>query len=123
MKKIIGNSSQNEAPIIESLYDLQKKLFRVCQGLSKQIKFTYGQRSEILLSEIFEMVILAYRKPKIEQLPILEKADAKLFVLKFNIRLLWELGAIKETTLVDLQKDVLKIGKMLGGWIKSRRII
>jgi len=112
----------NEAPVIRAIFAFQEKFYLINQKLSKQFKYTLGQKGENLNLEILEMTVLAYRKPKIEQLPILEKIDAKLEVLRLTIRMGWELGFLKNNQMIELQKDLSAIGKMLGGWIKSRRL-
>jgi len=114
---------QNEPPIIQALFDLYYKLYLKSQRLPKQVKYTLGQKSENLLLDILDLAVLAYRKPKIEQLPLLERVDAKMEVLRLNIRLIWQLGLYKNKEMIDLQKKLSEIGKMLGGWIKSRKII
>ncbi len=53
---------------------------------------------------------------------LLEKASQKLDLLKVLIRLTKDLKILDNKKYLEIQKRIREIGKMLGGWIKSRAL-
>ena len=67
------------------------------------------------------MVLLAGYKSKNEKLVYLERASAKLDVLKILLRLSFETKAINQQKYISFESLLIEIGKMLGGWIKQAK--
>jgi hypothetical protein len=65
------------------------------------------------------MLVEAGYGQKTNKIPLLEKASAKLNVLRFFIRLMKESKAIDLKKYTALQTIIDEIGRMLGGWIRS----
>ncbi len=53
------------------------------------------------------------------KLPYLQKAVTKLDLLKFFLRISWEVKALDIKKYIVLSEKLDEIGRMLGGWIKQ----
>ena len=110
---------QNEAPIVQKTYDFYRELYLSVEKMPKKDKYTLGEKSQKTTLDFLELLISAsYSKSK---LLILEKASAKLEVLKILIRLANEIKATDTKKYLHLEEILQEIGKMLGGWIRSTK--
>lgn len=100
------------------MYKLYTSYQKRVRYFPKYYRFTLGARIDDSLLEMLEHLILAQKKTKKSKVLLLEKADVKLQVLKLLIRASHELEALPHGGYISLQKQVIEIGKMLGGWIK-----
>src|SRR3989338_8075441 len=111
-----------DIPILRKCYELYKSMHGVRNTVPKADRHTLWQRSEDLTLEILEGILSASQTGKSEKLPHLERASAKLNLLRLLLRL------AKDTKIIDLKKYALlqqmidETGRMLGGWIKSARM-
>ena len=68
---------------------------------------------------MLEGIMLASQLSKAEKLPILQRASAKLNLLRVYVRLAKEVRALDNKKYLILQEDIDEIGRMLGGWLRS----
>ena len=68
---------------------------------------------------MIELLIGAESAKKDWKSPLVEKASAKLSLLKILIRLSADLKIIDRAKYIKLQEQLQEIGRMLGGWLKS----
>jgi len=108
-----------DIPIFKKIYELYKYFHSLKNSVPKQERYTLWQKCETVLLEILENILLASQMPKSEKLPILEKSSVKLNLFRVFIRLSKEVKAIDNKKYLLLQESTDKIGRMLGGWIKS----
>lgn len=73
--------------------------------------------------EVIEGILLASSLPKSAKLPILEKVSLNLNILRVFVRLAKEVMILDNQKYIILQENIDEMGRMLGGWIKSTRII
>lgn len=52
-------------------------------------------------------------------MPVLQKAAAKLDLLKFFLQIAWEIKSLDNKKYILLSEKLDEIGKMLGGWMKK----
>lgn len=78
-----------------------------------------GQKIDNTALEILEAITLAGISSQ-NKLNLLEKASQKLDLLKILIRLADDLKILDNKKYLEIQQKIQEIGKMLGGWIKSR---
>jgi len=69
-----------------------------------------------------ELLLLASKKRN-EKLGLLEKADAKLEIIKILLRLAKDTQCLDNRKYLHLESLLQEIGKMLGGWIKHTKQI
>ena len=112
-----------DIPIFSKSYDLYKALYGYRTAIPKQDRYALWQKCENLVLEIIENLLIASQLTKEEKLPKLEKISLELNTLRIFIRLAKEIKAIDNKKYVTLQANLDEIGKMLGGWIKSVKIL
>ena len=108
-----------DIPIFKKAYDLYKTFYGYRSVVPKQDRYTIWQRSESLILDVLEGVLLASQTVKSDKLPILEKASVKLNFLRIFVRLMKETKVVDNKEYVVLQGLIDEIGRMLGGWIRS----
>jgi len=65
--------------------------------------------------------LLAGYKSKENKFLYLERASAKLDVLKVLLRLCFETKSINHQKYIAFENMLIEIGKMLGGWLKQAK--
>ncbi|MBI4065822.1 four helix bundle protein [Candidatus Kaiserbacteria bacterium] len=110
-----------DIPIFKKSYDLYKTFYSYRIDVSKQDRYTIWQRSENLILDVIEAILLASQSGKAEKLPFLETASVKLNLLRVLIRLTKDVKAIDNKRYIVLETDIDEIGRMLGGWIRSTK--
>lgn len=108
-----------EIPICRHAYDLYKVCYLYRNSIKRQDRYVIWQRTENLVLEILENILLASQLSKGEKLPFLNQTSVKLNLLRVILRLAKEVQAIDMKKYVNLQTIINEIGRMLGGWIKS----
>ena len=85
----------------------------------KSKRYSLGQKVDELSLNIIELVITAGYLPREQKLPVLQKVSIKIDLLKILLRLAWETKCLDNNKYQQLVSQLLEIGKMLGGWIKT----
>jgi len=86
-----------------------------------QERYTIGQKCADLNLEVIELTLLASYKAKSDKIIYLERASAKLDVLKILLRLSYETKAINQQKYISFENLLIEIGKMLGSWLKQAK--
>ena len=86
-----------------------------------QERYTIGQKCADLNLEVIELTLLASYKAKSDKIIYLERASAKLDVLKILLRLSFETKAINQQKYISFENLLIEIGKMLGSWLKQAK--
>lgn len=84
--------------------------------ISKSSKYTLGAKIDILFLDAIELIFIAGYLPKQSKPSYLQKAIAKLDLLKLFLQIIWEIKALDTKKYVLLSQPLNEIGKMLGGW-------
>lgn len=113
------HTSFQDIPLFTKTYELYKLFYEYLGSFPKKDRYSLGQKTEAVLLDLLEAIILASGLPKEEKLPILKKASLKLDVLKILFRLAKDVHALDTKKYILLEEHVQEIGKMLGGWIKA----
>ena len=69
--------------------------------------------------EILEVVFTAGYLSKDKKLPFVQKAISRTDVLKFFLRVAWEVKDIDSKKYAALSEPLDDIGRMLGGWARN----
>ena len=112
-----------DVPIFKKSYDLYKEFYICLKTFPKQDRYSLGQKSETVLTDILECLLTATGLPKAEKLPYLDKASGKLNILRIYMRLAKDIKAMDNKRYVFFQDSVDEIGRMLGGWKKSVQVL
>ncbi|MCL1490215.1 MAG: diversity-generating retroelement protein Avd [Pseudanabaena sp. Salubria-1] len=109
----------NELPVIQKTYDLIKWYIPIINRLPRIHKFAIGDRITKFLYEMLEDLIIArYTRDKIL---ILEKLNAKLYILRHQSRLLFDFTLIEEKRYIHINTQLHEIGSEIGGWLKQQK--
>ena len=112
-------SVEKELPIIQQTYDLIKWYVPVLNSLPRDHHFILGDRIIRLLYETLEQLIAArYSR---EKLPLLEKANLNLEMMRYQTRLLRDFRLMDYRRYGHVSAMINNIGRALGGWVYQQR--
>ncbi len=78
-----------------------------------------GNKIDSLFLEILELLFTASYQSAEKKLPTLEIMSKKIDLLKFFLRITWEIGALDNKKYIVLSEEIQELGRMVGGWRKS----
>lgn len=87
----------------------------------KTSRYTLGKKIDNYFIQIIEMIYQAQYKRGLQKLPILEKASYKLDLLRFFLKIVWEIKALDNKKYIIISKQLDEIGRMLGSWINKTK--
>lgn len=107
-------------PLVHKICEFYKLFHKYLILFPKQERYTLGQKIENTVLEILELILSAgfagiYKKE------ILRKANNKIDLLKYLVRIAHETDSIKIKNYLALEEIILNIGKMIGGWQRSAK--
>ncbi len=105
--------------LVQKLMSAYKLWHEFLPHFSKTSRYTLGIKIDTLLIEITESILIASRLSKEQKMPFIQKANAKLDLLKFFLQLSWEIKSLDNKKYLLLSERLEEIGKMLGGWQKQ----
>ncbi len=94
-------------------------MYQYLKSFPQRDRYSLGQKIENFTLLTFESVILASTNQGEAKLPFIEKAIAYTNLIKILIRLAKDINILKMDRYLQLEKSLLEIGRMLGGWKKS----
>jgi len=94
-------------------------LFHTCFKVFPKSDRFLGQKVETVILEILELLLSASYSDRQTKHILLKKASEKVDLLKYLIRIAFEIKALNLKMYINLEENILIIGKMLGGWIRS----
>lgn len=89
------------------------------QHLPKKSRFTLGAKIDSTFIEVIELIFMAGLSSKEKKLPFLDKAVSKFDLLKFFLRISWEIKTLDNKKYITISEPLNGIGKMLGGWYRN----
>ncbi|PIT93876.1 hypothetical protein COU00_01990 [Candidatus Falkowbacteria bacterium CG10_big_fil_rev_8_21_14_0_10_43_11] len=105
--------------IIQKLVAIYKLWHDFLPHFSKTSRYTLGIKIDNLFIETTEFIFTASRLSRDQKLPFLQKASAKLDLLKFFMQIAWEIKSLDNKKYIILSEQLNEIGRMLGGWQKQ----
>jgi len=90
-------------------------------NLPKTSRYSLGSKIDSTFIEITELIYIACSLQGKNKLSFLLKSSAKLDLLKFFLRISWEIRALDHKKYIALSEHLDEIGKMLGGWIRQAK--
>lgn len=82
----------------------------------KKSRHTLGAKIDALFIKILERLFTASYQKNEQKIETISNAINQLDILKFFIRLGWELAILDNKKFTTLSEELHEIGKMLGGW-------
>ncbi len=111
--------NDTEIPILKKTYELYKTFHEYRKVVPKHDRFTIYERSEGIILDLTEGIFLAGYSNSANKRTTLERASAKLNLLRLLIRLMKDTKTLDSKKYITLQESIDEIGRMLGGWIRS----
>jgi hypothetical protein len=111
---------REELVIITKTYDLILWSCNHTSRFPRQHRFVLGERLEGTLYDLLETLIQA--KCSRERTPLLNAANLKLEILRFQMRLAKDLECLQVKSYGFAAKQLDEIGKLVGGWLKSGKM-
>ena len=115
----IHTHTHTTLPIIQRFVAVYKLWNTYRDNIAKQSRFTLGAKIDTLFLDAIELLFIAGYLNKEQKLPVLQKANSKLDLLKFFLQIAWELKLFDTKKYAELSESLDEIGRMLGGWIKG----
>lgn len=84
--------------------------------LPKKSRFSLGAKIDTFFLSSIELIFISSTMPKDKKLPYLQKAISQFDLLKFFLKIAWEIKAIDNKKYLLLSEPLNEIGRMLGGW-------
>lgn len=85
----------------------------------KTSRFSLGSKIDTIFLQLIEYIFIACCLKGEYKLSYLSKSSAKLDLLKFFIRIAWEVKALDNKMYIVLSEHLDETGRMLGGWIRQ----
>jgi four helix bundle protein len=113
------NDYNDNLPVIKKIYELYKNFYGYSKLFPKKDKYTLGNKCEMYILSVLELLIAAGSASKNEKIGFIRKANIKFDTLKIFLRLGNEIKMLDDKKYLVLQKQIQEIGRMIGGWQKS----
>lgn len=108
-------------PVLEKLVKTYKFWHEILPHTPKTARYTLCSKIDNFFTDTLQAVVTAtYKKNKSKQKAI-ERAIESLDLLKFFLRVAWEIKAVSNKKYIKLSEDLNEVGKMLGGWLKHAK--
>ncbi|MFA5024378.1 MAG: diversity-generating retroelement protein Avd [Patescibacteria group bacterium] len=112
-----------DIPIFKKGYDLYKTFHEYRKLVPKADRYTVFERGENTILDVLDNIMTASGQQGREKLNTLNKASSRLNLLRVFTRLLKDTKIIDLKKYISLENIIDEIGRMLGGWIKSIKVI
>ena len=110
-----------ELVVITKTYDLILWSCNHTSRFPRQHRFVLGERLERTLYNLLETLIQA--KYSRERMLLLNEANLKLEILRFQMRLAKDLHCLQVKSYGFAAKQINEIGKLVGGWLKTKKSV
>jgi len=110
---------ETNVPIIVRLIEVYKLWHDFLPNMAKTSRYTLGQKIDDLFIETTELIFLASHLSKEQKLPSLQKAVAKLDLLKTISPDLVGDQSHRQYKNAMLSEPLEEVGRMLGGWVRQ----
>lgn len=106
-------------PVVEHTLGIYKIWYGYRDDFPKKARYTLGDKIDARFLNILELVaVAAYQGPS-EKLTTLDRAVTGIDLLKFLLRVAWELHIFDDKKYTTLSQGIQEVGRELGGWRKG----
>jgi len=97
--------------------DLVPWIMARTERFPKNLRYSLAQKIDNICLEILELIVQAiYSRTKRD---ILQRINLKLDVLRALLQMAFKMQRLSESQYEYISRELLEIGKMVGGWLKS----
>jgi hypothetical protein len=112
-------ATYDNLPVYKQTYDLLLQLFRVCQNMERDYKFTLGEN---IKKEIIALIINVYRancRENREKILMLQGGRENVEVIRLLLRLLQDLKQIGLKEFISANEKLESVSKQMTAWTNS----
>ncbi len=110
-------ATYNNLPVYKASYDLLQEITLFRKQLSREYKFTLGER---IVNETVELIIGIFKaNVSIDKKELLNQSREHLEIVRLLLRLLKDLKQISLKWFIAINEKIEFVSKQLTGWIKS----
>jgi len=109
----------NDLPIVAKLNTSYKLWHGFLIKLPRLTRYTLGVKVDNLFSDCLELSLIAGYTARAEKYLAIQKLSIRLDLLKFFLKVLWELKGLDNQKYTTFSVQLTEIGKMIGGWLTS----
>jgi hypothetical protein len=88
-------------------------------AMPKKSKYTLGDKIDARFINVLELLYIASYQGTSEKLPTLEKALSGVDVLKFHLRVAYEIRVLDSKKYERISEGLAEVGRQIGGWRKG----
>jgi len=115
----VSQPNANEIPIIVKFNESYKLWHGYLIHIPRLTRYTLGAKIDNIFTESLELSLLAGYSAKESKLLIIQKLSVKFDLLKFFLKLLWEMKVLDNKKYAMLSRPLSETGNMIGGWLNS----
>lgn len=112
-------ANSNDLPIVAKLSTSYKLWHGFLIKLPRLTRYTLGVKVDNLFSDCLELSLIAGYTSRTEKYAAIQKLSIRLDLLKFFLKVLWELKGLDNQKYTTISVQLTEIGKMIGGWLIS----
>lgn len=106
-------------PVVEHTLTVYKIWYGYRDHFPKKSRYTLGDKIDTRFLNVLELISIATYQNKDEKLHTLDRATMGVDVLKFLLRVAWELHILDDKKYTKLSEEIQEIGRQIGGWKKG----
>lgn len=110
---------QRVLPVLEHAVTVYKIWYQYRSDFPKAARYVLGDKIDQLFVQLLELLLVASYQSKTDKLPTIRSAVRRMDVLKFFLRITWEIGALENKKYANLSEQAHELGRMIGGWKKG----
>ena len=107
--------------LLHSWNELYVNIHAALKQFPKRDSHGIGARIDQTALNMLEYLIMASKKMGAQRILLLEKLDRELVKEKILVRLSNRVKAMSDGSYIDIEKRIVEMGKMTGGWMKEER--
>lgn len=96
-----------------------KVWYQVRDHMPKKSRYTLGDKIDTRFITSLELLYIASYQSPAEKLATLTKALSNIDLLKFLLRVSWEIGILDNKKYVELSEGTQEVARQTGGWKKG----
>ncbi len=109
----------NELPVYKAAYDLLLHIFQLTHNLSREYKYTLGEK---LKNEITDVLTNIYRANRTWEKPTcIDQSREHLELVRLYIRILKDTKQIGSNKHIFINQHIENVSRQLAGWHKSAK--
>lgn len=110
-------SQKNNYPLYVKWMEIVPWIMARTERFPKNLRYSLAQKIDNICLEILELIVQAiYSQTKRD---ILQRINLKLDVLRALLQMAFKMQRLSESQYEYISRELLEIGKMVGGWLKS----